>query len=82
MDVEKCEVKVRGAWVTISLRDALTLDKDRIKRCPECHGRLRAHGIGRNGEAAHFEHYEANPGCMWSYTYDGGAQRMHRKPVE
>jgi hypothetical protein len=30
-------------------------------RCPECHGRVRAHGVGRDGMAAHFEHYENNP---------------------
>ena len=34
MDVETCEVKVRGTWTTITLRDALRLDKDRVKRCP------------------------------------------------
>jgi hypothetical protein len=77
-----CEVRVRGTWTRISLEDALRLDKDRLKRCPACHGRVRAHGTGSNGAAAHFEHDEANPGCMWCYNYDGRGSRMHRKPME
>ena len=77
-----CEVRVRGQWIRISLEDALRLDKDRLKRCPYCHGRVRAHATGKNGEVAHFEHYEAYSGCMWCYKYDGGGQRMHRKPLE
>lgn len=78
----QCEVRVRGEWIKIGLEDALRLDKDRIKRCPHCHGRVRAHATGKNGAAAHFEHDEANPGCMYSHKYDGGGQRMHRKVIE
>lgn len=77
-----CEVRVRGIWTSVTLEDALRLDKDRVKRCPDCHGRVRAHGTGRNGEQAHFEHFEANPGCMWCHNYDGAGKRMHRKPLE
>lgn len=78
-----CEVKVKGAWVRVSLEDALSrLDKDRLKRCPDCHGQLRVHATGSNGAVAHFEHHEANPGCMWCYNYDNGGKRMHRRPVE
>jgi hypothetical protein len=78
-----CEVLVRKEWVRVSLEEALSkLDKDRLKRCPACHGKVRAHRTGRNDAAAHFEHDEANPGCMWCYNYDGGGQRMHRRPVE
>ncbi len=76
-----CEVLVRREWVRISLKQALGLDKSRIKRCPACHGKVRAHRTGSNDMAAHFEHDEANPGCMWSYNYDGGGQRMHRRPM-
>lgn len=74
-----CEVRVRGVWTRISLEDALRLDKDRIKRCPACHGRVRANATGRNSRVAHFAHYEANSGCMWCYTYDGGGQRDAQK---
>jgi hypothetical protein len=78
-----CEVLVRKQWTRVSLEEALNrLDKDRLKRCPACHGKVRAHRTGSNNAAAHFEHDEANPGCMWSHSYDGGGQRMHRKPME
>jgi hypothetical protein len=61
-----CEVLVRREWTRISLEDALRLDKDWLKRCPACHGRVRTHATGSNGAAAHFEHDKANAGCMWS----------------
>jgi len=75
-----CELKVRGVWTRITLEDALRLDKDRIKRCLECQGQVRAHQAGKNGEAAHFEHYERNPGCSLGHFFDG-TPRMHRKPL-
>ena len=79
-DGTTCELKLRGEWTTITLEDALRLDKDRLKRCPECHGKVRAHGVGKNGEAAHFEHDEKNPGCYLGNYYDG-IKRMHRRPM-
>jgi hypothetical protein len=77
---EAWEVKVRGEWQRITLQDALRLDKDRLKRCPECYGRVRAHSVGKNGEAAHFEHFEQNPGCYLGHNFDG-TKRSHRKPM-
>jgi hypothetical protein len=81
MSLETCELKNRGAWQPLSLEQALFLDKDRPKRCPECHGKVRAHGIGKNGEAAHFEHDEKNPGCSLIPQHFDGTKRMHRKPM-
>jgi len=50
-------------------------------RCPECHGRVRAHSAGRDGISAHFEHRENNPGCYLGYNFDG-VERKRRKPEE
>ena len=36
--------------------------------------------LGKNGEAAHFEHDENNPGCYLGYNFDG-TKRMHRRPL-
>ena len=36
-----CEVKVRGVWTTIGLKQVLRWDNDREKRCPECRGQVR-----------------------------------------
>jgi len=75
-----CELKIKGLREVITLEQALRLDKDRIKRCPECHGRVRAHGVGKSG-TAHFEHFENNPGCSLGYNFDG-IKRRHRRRLE
>ncbi|MDI3562539.1 hypothetical protein [Bradyrhizobium sp. Arg816] len=75
---DQVELWVRNGWQAISLDEALRLDKDRKKRCPECHGQVRVHAAGTNGQAAHFEHYENNPGCRFGHNFDG-TKRMHRK---
>jgi hypothetical protein len=43
---QTCEVKAFGKWELVSIDKALSLNKERIKRCPECHGRVRAHNAG------------------------------------
>jgi hypothetical protein len=58
---DTCEVKVGGAWTLITMEDALKLDADKKKRCPACHGRVRAFHASINGMRAHFEHYVAHP---------------------
>ncbi len=35
-------------------------------RCVECGERVRAHRKGTTGQAAHFEHLQANPKCTLS----------------
>lgn len=55
------------------------MDKDRLKRCPECQGKVAAHIAGKNRDAAQFEHEEKNLGCSLGHYFDG-ARRLHRKP--
>jgi hypothetical protein len=76
-----CEIKSFGCWEQIPLEQALGMPKDRLMRCPECHGRVRAHSTGKNGEAAHFEHHERNPGCSLGHYFDG-TKKLHRKVIE
>lgn len=67
-----CEVQVRGAWVPVPLEQALNqLDASRLKRCIECHGRVRAHRQGDNGMRAHFEHVERHEGCSLGPVFNG-----------
>ena len=77
---EVCEVKIRGKWEQIALDDALRLDSGRVKRCPECHGQVRAHKPGKDGMVAHFEHFERHPGCYLGDCFDG-RRRPHRKAL-
>lgn len=41
--VDECEIKIGGRWTVVDIDDALRSYRDEIKRCPECHGRVRAH---------------------------------------
>ena len=66
MEIDTCEVKVGKDWVVITIDKALELHPDRIKRCPECHGKVRAHKTSVDGMRAHFEHFDAHAGCSRS----------------
>ena len=41
---QTCEVKVDGAWRTVSLKEARLLPRDVTKRCPDCHGQVSIQG--------------------------------------
>jgi len=58
-----CEVYAHKVWQGIDLALALRMSKTRIKRCPECHGRVRIHSAASNGMRAHVEHFARHPGC-------------------
>lgn len=77
-DIDTCEVKVRGEWVAVTIEDALRLDRDRLKRCSECHGRVRAHARGQDGMRPHFEHFERHSGCSKGDCFSG-EKSYHRK---
>ena len=56
------EVQQGGRWVLITVAEALRTNQ-RHGRCPECHGPVRAHKKGKNGQAAHCEHRAWNKAC-------------------
>jgi hypothetical protein len=78
---ESCELRIIEGWEPISLADALLLAPSRVKRCPVCHGRLRAHQADSDGMAAHFEHFELHLGCYLADAFDGNP-RPHRKALK
>jgi hypothetical protein len=60
------EVKRGKTWVRLSVNDAIARN-ERHGRCVECHKRARAHECSRGGgQAAHIEHFKANPKCSLS----------------
>jgi hypothetical protein len=73
-----CEVKIRGQWQRIMLEQARGLDAGRVKRRPECHGRVRAYKASSHGMSAHFEHFEQNSGC----NNLGDVSTAHQKSIE
>ena len=79
---DTCEVKVGAIWVAVTLDKALALHPDRIKRCVECHGGVRAHKTAVNGMQPHFEHFDAHPGCSRSRSVKfSGISRLHPRAV-
>ncbi len=73
----ECEIV---EWKAVSIEQALKLE-GRVKRCPECHGEVRAHNASASGMAAHFEHYVGHAGCSLGNSFDG-TKRPHPKPIE
>jgi hypothetical protein len=76
-----CEVFARNEWQGIDLQLALKMPNTREKRCPECHGRVRAHSVGSNGMKAHMEHFERHKGCSRGNYFDGTAT-LHPSALE
>jgi hypothetical protein len=61
------EAKLNGR--TIGVEDALSVrarNSDVVFRCIACDERVRAHSRGTTDQAAHFEHFVANPDCRMS----------------
>lgn len=64
---ERTECRLNGR--VIGIDDALAIRKrkgDVVFSCVKCGERVRAHSRGSTTQAAHFEHFAANPNCPWS----------------
>jgi hypothetical protein len=76
MDEEAtCELYANQTWNSIGISDALRMPRSRMMRCPECHGRVRAHRQGTTGQREHFEHYERHKGCSRGDCFDGNLRK-------
>ena len=77
MEIDACEMKTRDGWSYLTIDQALELNPELPKRCPECHGAVRAHRQSNNGMRAHFEHLEAHSGCSLKPRTFSGKRSMH-----
>jgi hypothetical protein len=71
---EDCEVwdaAQAQEWRLVRVEDALLLGREVRKRCPECHGRVRAHKLANNGMRAHIEHVAKHSGCSRGSNFSG-----------
>lgn len=68
------ELHANRTWNPISIAVALSMPRSRRMRCPECHGRVRAHREGTTGQRAHMEHYERHTGCSRGDCFDGNSR--------
>ena len=77
-----CEIQTAGGWKSVSVEDPLALDRNELKRCPECRGRVVVMKDGKTASSpAHYEHRPAHPGCSHSFTFDG-TKRPHPNPLD
>lgn len=62
-----CEIKERGLWRLIAVREAVNLSEKQIEepclRCIECHGRILIVLDGRGKGTAHCRHFKRHDGC-------------------
>ena len=72
------ELSANQTWTPIDLDHALTMPRSRRMRCPECHGRVRAHKAGQDGQKAHMEHYERHAGCSRGDSFNGTPAPHHK----
>lgn len=79
---DECEIKIGGRWTVVAIDDALQSYRDELKRCPECHGRVRAHKAGTTDQRAHFEHMNANPGCSTKPSTFNGHRARHPHAID
>ena len=75
--VDLCQVKVRGEWIDATIDEALTVYAGLAKRCPECHGEVRAHKQYNTGSRAHFEHLVVHAGCSLKPRTFSGTRTFH-----
>ena len=81
----ECEINRASPWERVSIEEVLSLrgrneGPDGRLRCPECHGRVRAHEAG-GAAAAHFEHLVKFEGCPLGSCFSGTRGR-HPDAVE
>jgi hypothetical protein len=82
MENDTCELKIGDEWAPLRVDAALGINSERVKRCPECHGRVRAHKASVDGMRAHFEHFEAHAGCSRSRSVPFiGISTIHPKAI-
>lgn len=80
-DNTTCEIKLREGWSEICISLALMLHRERLLRCPECKGQVRAHQQSADGTVrAHFEHLKGHKGCSRGHYFDG-TRSPHPRPV-
>lgn len=80
--VDECEIRARGQWLRVDITYALKLGKNIEMRCPECHGRVRAHKLGTTGQRPHFEHRLTHTGCSLKRSTFSGHRSPHPDALE
>jgi hypothetical protein len=68
-------------WHEVTVTDALQLGEKK-GRCVECDCPVKIFNAGKNGEAAHPEHYNRNPACSLSDVDDSDRPPSYKVPLK
>ena len=79
---QTCEVKVDGAWRTVSLKEARLLPRDVTKRCPDCHGQVSIQGTYGMQPRLTLSHRRSHVGCSSSLRHYRGVPTRHPEAAE
>lgn len=76
------DVKVEGAWRTVSLNEPRLLPRDVLKRCPICQGRVTVRGVSSAQCHLMLSNRRAHDGCPSSTRHYRGVPTRHPAVVE
>ncbi|TXN71582.1 hypothetical protein FV230_07865 [Methylobacterium sp. WL6] len=81
-DPNRCEVKVDGAWMAVSLTEAAGTHAMAEKRCPACHGRVAITGSYAALVKRTLTHRRVHEGCPLIPRHFCGTASPHPEAVE
>ena len=81
-DLNRCEVKVDGAWIVVSLIEAQGTHAKAEKRCPACHGRVSVAGSYTAVVKRTLTHRRVHDGCPMLPRYFCGTASSHPEALK
>jgi hypothetical protein len=81
-DLNRCEVKVDGAWLAVNLLEAQGQHATAEKRCPSCHGRVAVAGSYTAVVKRTLTHRRTHEGCPLIPRLYCGVSSPHPNAVE
>lgn len=76
-DKSDCEVRIDGVWTHMSAAEAHARHRNADKRCPDCHGRVRAHGTYGAQQRISIVHRQRHDGCPRMPRQYAGTPKPH-----
>lgn len=80
-DKDTCEVWIDGAWTPMPIAEAKLLHRNTDKRCPDCHGRVRVHGVYGPRQSIGMVHHRLHDGCPRIPRQYAGTPKPHPDPL-
>ena len=81
-DLNRCEVKIDGAWIVVSLIEAQGTHAKAEKRCPACHGRVAVAGSYTAVVKRTLTHRRVHDGCPLIPRAYSGTPSPHPEAVK